>query len=59
MSTAGGQHLPIEGADPALHNADLAPTAPAARTWRWTSIAALWVGMVVCVPTYMLACGLL
>ncbi len=59
MSTAGGQHLPIEGADPALHNADLAPTAPAARTWRWTSISALWVGMVVCVPTYMLAGGLL
>lgn len=44
--------------DPTLWNEDLAPTPPAARTWRWTSIAALWVGMVVCVPTYMLAGGL-
>ena len=45
----------IEGADPGLYNEDLAPTAPEGRTWKWTSIAALWVGMVVCVPTYTLA----
>jgi len=50
---------PIEGADPGLYNHDLAPTPAGQRTWRWTSIAALWVGMVVCVPTYMLAGGLL
>lgn len=49
----------IEGADPRLFNEDLAPTQPEQRTWRWTSIAALWVGMVVCVPTYMLASGLI
>ena len=49
---------PIEGADPRLYNDDLAPTPMGARTWRWTSIAALWVGMVVCVPTYLLASGL-
>ncbi len=49
----------IEGADPGLYNEDLAPTAPEGRTWRWTSIAALWVGMVVCVPTYMLAAGMI
>lgn len=48
----------IEGADPGLWNEDLAPTPAAARTWRWTSVAALWVGMVVCVPTYMLAGGM-
>ena len=46
---------PIEGADPRLYNEDLAPTAPEGRTWKWTSIAALWVGMVVCVPTYTLS----
>lgn len=49
----------IEGADPSLWNEDLAPTLPENRTWRWTSIAALWVGMAVCVPTYMLAAGLI
>ncbi len=41
-----------------LYNDDLAPTLPADRTWDWKSYAALWVAMVVCVPTYMLAGGL-
>jgi NCS1 family nucleobase:cation symporter-1 len=45
-------------ADPQLINPDLAPTDPAQRTWTWRSFAALWVGMVVCVPTYSLAGGL-
>ncbi|MCB9549777.1 MAG: NCS1 family nucleobase:cation symporter-1 [Myxococcales bacterium] len=56
-----GSHVapePMPGADPSLYNDDLAPTPLAGRTWRWTSIAALWVGMVVCVPTYMLAAGM-
>ncbi len=59
MSIGDRPGTPIEGADPGLYNSDLAPTPAAQRTWRWTSIAALWVGMVVCVPTYMLAGGLL
>ena len=41
-----------------LWNEDLAPTSAATRTWDWKSYAALWVAMVVCVPTYMLAGGL-
>lgn len=41
-----------------LMNADLLPSAPSARTWDWKAIAALWVGMVVCVPAYMLAAGM-
>ncbi|HRQ66404.1 MAG TPA: NCS1 family nucleobase:cation symporter-1 [Xanthomonadaceae bacterium] len=44
--------------DTDLVNADLLPTSPAQRTWDWKAIAALWVGMVVCVPSYMLAAGL-
>lgn len=44
--------------DPDLVNADLLPTSSARRTWDWKAIAALWVGMVVCVPSYMLAAGL-
>ncbi|PHS14386.1 MAG: nitrate reductase [Kangiella sp.] len=41
-----------------LWNEDLAPTTKETRTWDWKSYAALWVAMVVCVPTYMLAGGL-
>ena len=44
-----------EGIDPNLWNKDQAPTTAVNRTWDWKAIAALWVGMVVCVPTYMLA----
>jgi NCS1 family nucleobase:cation symporter-1 len=44
--------------DPDLVNADLLPTSSAQRTWDWLAIASLWVGMVVCVPSYMLAAGL-
>jgi nucleobase:cation symporter-1, NCS1 family len=59
MSSGTAHAVVIEGADPQLYNADLAPTSPEGRTWAWTSIAALWVGMVVCVPTYMLASGMI
>lgn len=38
-----------------LFNDDLAPTPLSARTWGVWNIAALWVGMSVCIPTYMLA----
>lgn len=42
-----------------LWNEDLAPTGPAQRTWRWYHFASLWVGMVMCIPAYMLAAGLI
>ncbi len=42
-----------------LVNADLAPTTIAQRTWGTYNIAALWIGMSVCIPTYMLASGLI
>jgi NCS1 family nucleobase:cation symporter-1 len=41
-----------------LWNADLAPTSAARRTWRWYHFAALWIGMVMCIPAYMLSAGL-
>jgi len=46
-------------ADPSLSNADLIPTTAAQRTWHWKDFAALWVGMVVCVPTYTMASSML
>jgi NCS1 family nucleobase:cation symporter-1 len=42
-----------------LWNPDLAPTTPAQRTWSVWSIAALWISMSACIPTYMLASGLI
>lgn len=44
-------------ADPTLFNEDLAPVPPAKRTWNLWHIAALWVGMAICVPTYTMASG--
>jgi len=38
-----------------LSNADLAPTTRDQRTWSTWNIAALWIAMAVCIPTYMLA----
>jgi len=45
-------------ADGALSNTDLAPTPVARRTWSTYNVASLWIGLAVCVPTYMLAAGL-
>ncbi len=45
--------------DPVLRNPDLDPTAREQRTWNRWNLAALWVGMSVCVPTYMLAASLI
>ena len=43
----------------ALSNEDLAPVAAAGRTWSMWSIAALWVGMAICITTYTLASSLI
>ena len=42
-----------------LINEDIAPTKVSQRTWGTYNIAALWIGMSVCIPTYMLASGLI
>ena len=38
-----------------LYSEDLAPVPKNKRTWTRWSLAALWVGMAVCIPTYLLA----
>ena len=45
--------------DPALYNQDLAPIPQSRRTWGLYNYASLWVAMSVCIPTYMLASGLI
>lgn len=42
-----------------LANDDLAPASEAQRTWTLWHIASLWVGMSVCIPSYMLASSMI
>ena len=46
-------------ADASLTNEDLAPVGLDQRTWTRWDIAALWVGMAVCIPTYTMASSLI
>ena len=46
-------------AESPLYNHDLAPVRVADRTWTTYNYAALWISMAHCIPTYMLAAGLI
>lgn len=41
--------------DSPLWSPDLAPLGPDRKNWTVWNVAALWVGMAVCIPTYLLA----
>jgi NCS1 family nucleobase:cation symporter-1 len=45
--------------DRTLVNDDLAPTSVEQRTWTTYNDAALWISMAHCIPTYMMASGLI
>ena len=49
----------LQNPDPGLINDDIRPTTEAERTWSVGAMASLWVGMVVCVPTYTLAASMI
>jgi NCS1 family nucleobase:cation symporter-1 len=53
-----GEHVELDlGQDLATsprYNDDIAPTKASQRTWSRWNVAALWVGMAICVPTYTL-----
>src|SRR5229473_434755 len=51
--------LPPDILDSPLFNADLAPVPPNRRVWTTYNYAALWISMAHCIPTYMLAGGLI
>ena len=42
-----------------LYSEDFAPVPAAKRSWNKWNIASIWVGMAVCIPTYMLASSLI
>lgn len=55
----GIHELAEDLADSAFHNRDMAPTTLAQRKWGMKDIAALWISMSACIPTYMLASSLI
>ena len=51
--------LPADLATSPLFNADLAPVPTSKRVWTTYNYAALWISMAHCIPTYMMAGGLI
>ncbi|HMF77286.1 MAG TPA: NCS1 family nucleobase:cation symporter-1 [Bryobacteraceae bacterium] len=51
--------LNTDDVSPSLYNQDLAPVPASKRTWGVYNYLSLWVAMSVCIPTYMLASGLI
>lgn len=49
------QELPTSS----LYNKDLAPTPLSARTWGYYEYASIWIGLAVCVPTWMLGSSMI
>ncbi len=51
----GNYTLSNEAQESSLYSEDLKPVAKKDRTWGMWDLAAIWVGMAVCIPTYLLA----
>ncbi|MFO0963858.1 MAG: NCS1 family nucleobase:cation symporter-1 [Phycisphaerales bacterium] len=51
--------LPAQVRESPLFSPDLAPVPAARRTWTTYNFAALWISMAHCIPTYLLAGGLI
>jgi nucleobase:cation symporter-1, NCS1 family len=45
--------------DAELTNHDLEPVSPENRTWNVINFMALWIGMCICIPSYMIASSLI
>jgi NCS1 family nucleobase:cation symporter-1 len=59
LATEALADLPADVASSPLFNADLAPVPKSRRNWTTYNFAALWISMAHCIPTYMLAGGLI
>src|ERR1041384_6941039 len=60
MESTNGRSAALSGIESSpLYNPDLAPVPAERRTWGTYNYAALWVSMAHCIPTYMLASGLI
>jgi len=60
LPAAGGPFAGAEAmAASPFYNRDMAPTTPEERRWGLFDVAALWVSLSACIPTYMLASSLI
>jgi NCS1 family nucleobase:cation symporter-1 len=59
VTDAAVDKLNHEAAVGGYWNPDLAPVPPSGRKWGLKDVAALWVALSACVPTYMLASSLI
>jgi NCS1 family nucleobase:cation symporter-1 len=50
---------PADVSESPYSSRDMAPTTPAERTWGLKDMAALWVSLAACIPTYTLASALI
>lgn len=55
----GIEELNVNLAGSPFYSHDMAPTRRADRKWGMKDVAALWISMAACVPTYQLASGLI
>lgn len=55
----GLHELTVNVSDSPLANRDILPVPVKERTWNTWNMASLWVGIAVCIPTYMLAASLI
>ena len=51
--------LAVDVSDSPYYSADMAPVSRSGRRWGMKDIAVLWISMAACIPTYMLAAGLI
>src|SRR5437773_10655676 len=52
-------HILDEIESSSLYNVDLGPVPVVRRNWTTYNYAALWISMAHCIPTYLLASGLI
>lgn len=52
-------HSSLTAPDAELTNHDLQPVPPTGRTWSVMNFMALWIGMCICIPSYMIASSLI
>jgi NCS1 family nucleobase:cation symporter-1 len=57
--TEGNNQLHADLSGSAFYSPDMAPTTWAERKWGMRDIAALWISMSACIPTYQLASSLI